>query len=132
MSHASGTFDVKMTPQGADEKSDPSIARFLFDKQFHGDLDGSSKGQMLSSGNPSKGFGGYVAIEQVTGTLKGRTGSFALQHSGTLDNGATNLSVQVVPGSGAGQLAGLSGTLNIKITEGKHFYEFEYSLPDAH
>lgn len=131
-SHASGTFDVKLTPQ-ADEGggADAGLGRMSIDKQFHGDLEGTSKGFMLaSSATIVKGSGGYVAMERVTGTLKGRAGSFVLQHSGTMTRGAMQLMISVVPDSGTGQLAGLAGTLTIKIDEGKHSYEFEYTLPE--
>jgi hypothetical protein len=101
------------------------------DKQFHGELEGTSKGYMLSSAaTVVKGSGGYVAMERVTGTLKGRSGSFVLQHSGTMNRGVPQLSVTVVPDSGTGQLTGLAGTMTIKIDAGKHSYEFEYSLPE--
>jgi hypothetical protein len=128
-SHASGTFDVKLTPQTGEDGADASIARMAIDKQLHGDLEGTSKGQMLAM--RVKGSGGYVAMEVVTGTLKGRKGSFVLQHSGTMTPAAQQLSVTVVPDSGTGQLEGLTGTMNIKIDNGKHSYEFEYILPET-
>jgi hypothetical protein len=126
--HARGTFEVKATPAPSEDKN-AVPGRMLLDKQFHGDLVGTSKGQMLTAGDSTKGSAGYVAIEQVTGTMAGRSGSFALQHSGTMTNGALELNIKVVPGSGTGQFAGLAGTMTIKIEGGKHFYEFEYSLP---
>ena len=129
-SHASGAFDVKVTPQAA-EDGDAGLGRMSIDKQFHGDLEGTSKGQMLSAMGSVKGSAGYVAIERVTGTLKGRTGSFVLQHSGTMTRGAPQLSVTVVPDSGTGQLEGLAGAMTIKINDGKHSYEFEYTLPET-
>ena len=130
-SHASGTFDVKLTPQAAEE-GDAGLGRMSIDKQFHGDLEGTSKGFMLSSAaTVVKGSGGYVAMEKITGMLKGRTGSFVLQHSGTMTRGTPQLSVTVVPDSGTGQLEGISGTLTIKIDQGKHSYEFDYTLPEA-
>ena len=125
---AKGTFDVKLQPQAVADQN-AGLQRYSLEKQFHGDLEGSSKGEMLSAGNPATGFGGYVAIEYVTGTLAGRSGNFALQHSGTMNAGKTQLSVTVVPGSGTGQLAGISGKMNIIIEAGKHSYEFEYTLP---
>ena len=129
--HASGTFDVKLTPQSDEGAGDSGLGRMLIDKQFHGDLEGTSKGFMLSSAATIvKGSGGYVAMERVTGTLKGRTGSFVLQHSGTMTRGAPQLSVTVVPDSGSDQLTGIAGTLTIKIDAGKHSYEFEYTLPE--
>lgn len=130
-SHATGTFEVKLTPQAA-EDGDAGLGRMAIDKQFHGDLEGTSRGFMLSSAaTVVKGSGGYVAMERVTGTLKGRAGSFVLQHSGTMTRGAPQLSVTVVPDSGTGQLAGLAGTMTIKIDAGKHSYEFEYTLPET-
>lgn len=129
MNHASGTFDVKMTPQAPGDKAEgAAVGRYTLDKQFHGDLEGNSKGEMLAVGTKVEGSAGYVAMEQVTGTLNGRKGSFALQHSGTMTRGAAQLSVTVVPDSGTGELAGLNGKLEIKIADGKHFYEFAYSF----
>jgi hypothetical protein len=130
-SHASGTFEVKLMPQAAEDGADAGLGRMSIDKQFHGDLEGTSKGQMISAMGSVKGSAGYVAMERVTGTLKGRTGSFVLQHSGTMNRGAPQLSVTVVPDSGTGQLTGLAGTLTIKIDEGKHSYEFDYTLPET-
>lgn len=128
--HAAGPFDAKVTPQ--DDKIDPQLGRFLLDKQYHGDLDATGKGQMLSAGNPAQGNAGYVAIEMVTGTLHGRTGSFILQHSGTIKDKVQQLSIAVVPGSGTGQLEGINGTMKIVIApDGKHSYDFEYTLPAA-
>lgn len=127
-SDAAGTFDVKLTPQTQDDKS--TVGRFSIDKQLHGDLEGTSKGEMLAvSSTDVQGSAGYVAMELVSGTLQGRTGSFALQHSGTMNRGAAHLSVTVVPDSGTDELTGLSGRMEIIIAEGKHSYAFEYSLP---
>jgi hypothetical protein len=120
-----------MSPLPAEDAAGgTSIGRFALDKQFHGDLEGSSKGQMLSSGDPSKGSAGYVAIEHITGTLNGHTGSFALQHNGSMDQGTFLLEVTVVPGSGTGELTGISGTMKIIIAAGKHSYTFDYTLPE--
>lgn len=131
---ATGTFEVKMTPQPADDytAAGSGLARLTGDKQFHGDLEATSKGQMLSGGDYSTGSAGYVAMERVTGTLSGRTGTFILQHSATLNHNVPSLSITVVPGSGSGQLGGISGSMNIRIEGGKHFYDFDYSLPDSH
>lgn len=129
--HATGSFDVKVLPmEPAFKFEDNPLSRFSLDKQFHGDLEASSKGEMLSAGSP-KTSGGYVAIERVSGTLHGRSGTFALQHSATMTNGTPQLNIIVVPGTGTGQLAGLSGTMNIIIKEGKHSYDFLYSLPEV-
>ena len=127
--HASGTFDVKLNPQASDEKADAAtLGRMMIDKQFHGDIEGTSKGQMLTAATSVKGSAGYVAIERVSGTLKGRSGAFILQHSGTMTRGAPELTITVVPDSGTDQLAGLTGKMTIKIADGKHFYEFDYTL----
>ena len=117
-SHATGTFEVKLTPLAADD-GDAGLGRMSIDKQFQGDLEGSSRGFMLSSATTIvKGSGGYVAMERVTGKLKGRTGSFVLQHSGMMTRGTPQLSVTVVPDSATGQLEGLTGTMTIKIEQG--------------
>jgi hypothetical protein len=128
--HASGSFEVKLTSQAPDESTGAAIARLLIDKQFHGDIEAASKGQMLAAGTATEGSAGYVAIEQVSGTLHGRSGSFVLQHNGTMARGASQLQITVVPDSGTGELAGLSGTMTINIVDGKHFYEFDYSLAE--
>jgi len=130
--HATGPFDAKTTPLPADDATGTAggnISRYALDKQYHGDLEGTSKGEMLSAGDPAKGNAGYVAIERFTGTLRGRSGSFALQHSGTMEQGKFQLTVIVVPGSGAGGFAGIAGTMAIIITNGKHSYDFQYTLP---
>ena len=125
MPRAIGTFEVKLTPQ---QDADSPVGRMLISKQFHGDLEGSSAGQMLAMMTDVKGSAGYVAIEKVTGTLAGRAGSFALQHRGVMTRGVAELSVTVIPDSGAGDLAGLSGSMNIIIEAGKHSYEFDYDI----
>jgi len=125
--HASGTFDVNVAPQPTDA---PGISRMSLDKQFHGDLEATSMGEMLANGSAS-GSGVYVAMEVVTGTLHGRSGSFALHHTGIMTRGTPVLSVNVVPDSGTGELTGIAGSLRIIIEGGKHSYEFDYTLPDA-
>ena len=126
--HASGTFDVKMTPRAPDGDGEgPAVGRYTLEKQFHGDLEGTSKGEMLAVGTAVEGSAGYVAMEQVTGTLNGRTGTFALQHSGTMTRGEGELSVTVVPDSGTGELVGLAGKMEIKIADGKHFYDLAFT-----
>jgi hypothetical protein len=134
MTLASGTFEVKLSPQGQDDKSPEkesegvTLGRMTIDKQLRGDLEGTSEGQMLTAGTPVKDSAGYVAIERVSGTLHGRRGSFVLQHSGTMTRGKPQLTVTVVPDSGTDQLVGLSGKMTIKIADGKHYYDFEYTL----
>jgi hypothetical protein len=130
MKRASGSFEVSVQPlANAEVSSDPLLGRFLLTKKFSGDLDARARGHMLSAGTPIKGSAGYVAIDQVTGLLDGRKGSFVLQHSGSMKRGVPALSVMVVPDSGTDELAGLTGTLSINIVEGKHFYDFLYSIP---
>jgi len=129
MMHATGPFDVKITPQ-QDSNSDPSIGRMTIDKQFHGDLEAHSVGQMLSAMSSVKGSAGYVAIEKVSGTLHGKKGTFVLQHNATMDRGKPMLNIIVIPDSGTGELEGLTGTMTIDIAAGgKHTYNFSYSLP---
>jgi len=125
--HATGPFDVKLAPQ--DDKLGDGISRMLLDKQYHGDLEGTSKGQMLATGS-AKSSGVYVAIETFTGTLQDKTGTFALHHTGIMTKSSPSLTITVVPDSGTGQLAGIAGTMTIKIAaDGKHSYDFEYTLP---
>ena len=130
--HAIGAFEVKMTAQtAADQDAGVAVGKYSLEKQFSGDLEGTSKGEMLAIGTAVEGSAGYVAMEQVSGTLNSRKGNFALQHSGTMTRGEGQLSVTVVPDSGTDQLVGLSGQMEIKIADGKHFYDFEYTLAPA-
>ncbi len=130
--HATGTFEVKLAPQSlAHPQADSALGRMSLDKVFSGDLHGTSEGEMLTAGSPAKGSAGYVAIERLSGTLDGRTGTFVLQHSGTMNRGALELSVRVVPDSGTDGLVGIAGTLGIQIVDGKHLYTFDYALPQA-
>lgn len=129
MTRATGTFTVQMTPQPPDDFADgTSVARLTLDKAFEGDLVARSKGQMLSAMGHVKGSAGYVALERVVGTLGGREGSFVLQHSGTMNRGAPALVLTVVPDSGTDGLATLAGEMRILIADGKHSYEFDYTL----
>ena len=126
--HAQGTFTVNvqpLTPAPAE-----GLSRYSADKQIHGDLEATSKGEMLSGGDPKKGEAGYVAMEVITGTLNGKHGSFALQHSATMEQNGSKMSVIVVPGSGTGELKGISGTFTIHIVNGQHSYDFDYTLPE--
>ena len=131
MSHqARGTFEVILAPQGEGDNADgATLGRMSLDKRFAGDLAGTGQGQMLTAMTAVAGSAGYVAIERVTGTLHGRAGSFVLQHTGTMNRGAPQLAITVVPDSGTGELAGIAGTFRIDIVDGKHFYRFEYTLP---
>jgi hypothetical protein len=129
--HASGSFNVTITPQVQDEAAGAGIGRLTIDKQFHGDIEAHSQGQMLAAGTAIEGSAGYVAIEKATGTLHGRSGSFVLQHNGTMARGAGQLTITVVPDSGTGELIGLAGTMSISIVDGKHLYEFEYTLAES-
>jgi Protein of unknown function (DUF3224) len=128
--YASGTFEVKLTPQ-SETPEDATIGRMTIDKQFHGDLDAVSKGQMLSIMTTVEGSAGYVAIERVSGKLHGRSGSFSLQHSSVMRRGEPQQNIIVVPDSGDGQLVGLTGRMTITIAGGKHSYDFEYTLPET-
>ena len=126
---AIGTFAVKIVPQAADESvGDPTVGRLALDKQFSGDLEANSRGQMLAVRTEIQDSAGYVAMERVIGTLHGRSGTFALQHSGTMTRGAPHLSVTVVPDSGTGELTGIAGTMTITIEGGKHSYDLDYTI----
>ncbi len=131
--HAAGPFDVKVTPLPlAGPAEEATLGRMSIEKQFHGGLEATSTGQMLTASTEVKGSGVYVAIERVSGKLNGRTGTFALYHRGVMERGEPRLDVTVVPDSGTGELVGLAGTLRIVIAEGgKHSYELDYTLPDA-
>ncbi len=122
---ANGSFDVEVVPQTSPEDA---VGRFSLSKRFHGGLDASSTGEMLSVRTEVEGSAGYVALERVTGTLNGRYGSFALQHSGTMDRNRPALSVTVVPDSGTGDLAGMEGEMSIDVSNGQHSYVLRYSL----
>jgi len=127
---AKGEFTVQLQPlafEGAPPEA--RLGRMTIDKQITGDLVATTRGQMLSAMTAVTGSAGYVAIEQVTGTLLGRSGSFVLQHHGLMDRGTPSLTITVVPDSGTGDLSGLRGEFKIQITGGKHLYEFAYSLP---
>ena len=132
MSRASGPFEVTLKPLPMDNNpGSEMLARMSIDKQIHGDLEGTGKGEMLTAATSVKGSGAYVAIERATGSLHRRTGSFALQHIGTMTRGVPQLSITVVPDSGTGQLAGLTGKFLVIIADGKHSYEFDYSIPET-
>jgi hypothetical protein len=128
MTRAEGLFDVKRAPEPVHDKAEGLLGRHALDKQYHGALDASGVGEMLSAGTQTPGSAGYVAIEKVTGTLDGRTGSFYLQHSGILTRGQGSLTIQVIPDSGTAELTGLKGTMQIVIADGKHSYVFDYAL----
>ncbi|MEO5989342.1 MAG: DUF3224 domain-containing protein [Candidatus Eisenbacteria bacterium] len=126
---ATGPFEVQMQSlEQTPSATGGGLGRMSLDKQFQGDLEGVGKGQMLTAMSEVKGSAGYVAIEHVTGTLHGRSGSFVLQHSGLMDRGAQQLAITIVPDSGTGELAGITGTLRIRIEERKHFYDLEYGF----
>ncbi|HEX7150239.1 MAG TPA: DUF3224 domain-containing protein [Thermoanaerobaculia bacterium] len=126
MSQATGTFEVKITPDPAGAE----FGRMAIDKTFSGELSGTSKGEMLSAMGSGEGSGVYVAIERVTGTLNGKKGTFVLHHRGVMTRGVQEHAVDVVPDSGTDELKGLTGSMKITITEGKHFYEFRYSVAE--
>ncbi|MEO6264457.1 MAG: DUF3224 domain-containing protein [Luteimonas sp.] len=127
-----GAFDVNRTAEPSCDMGDGAVTgHFRFDKRFHGDLDATSVVHMLAVATDVPGSAGYVAIERLSGTLQGRTGSFFMQHSGIMDRGAASLSLMVVPDSGSGDLKGITGRMAIDITDGKHFYTFDYALDPA-
>lgn len=130
MNHkAQGRFDITRTAEPPyDTREGATLGRSHFDKRFEGDLVATSTVEMISAVSGVRGSAGYVAIERVEGTLGGRAGSFVLQHSGTMDRGASSLSVTVVPDTATGELAGLRGRLQIEIVDGKHLYTFEYDF----
>lgn len=127
MTHAHGTFTVDVKPLSPPPA--PDVTRYSINKQLHGDLEGTTQGEMFSAGDPQHGHAGYVAIEQVTGTLDGKRGTFVLQHLATMDANGPTMTVQIVPGSGTGGFKGIAGTFNITIAKGQHSYDLTYSLP---
>ena len=129
--HASGPFDVKVTPQKPDTQiaRTANLGRLTIDKRFHGDLEASGRGEMLATQSEMKGSAGYVALERVTGKLHGRSGSFVLLHSATMKRGAPEATVTVVPDSGTGELTGLTGSMRITVAaDGSHSYEFDFRI----
>jgi len=132
MTCATGTFDVTTTGQGAlDSGEGAKLGRVSMSKQFSGELEGSSVVEMLSALSEVRGSAGYVAIERVQARLQGRSGSFVLQHSGTMNRGMSSLTIHVVPDTATGELAGLDGAMTIDIIDGKHHFKFEYTLGDG-
>ena len=125
--HASGTFEVKFDHEETVDKA-AAIARMTINKVYHGDLEATSKGEMIATMETNRS-GAYAAIERVTGTLSGRGGSFVLLHNGTMTSEGQQLSVTVVPGSAKGGLEGLAGEMGINVVDRKHFYELDYTLP---
>jgi hypothetical protein len=128
MQQAHGTFTVRVAPLSP--ASTAGIARYSLEKQLDGDIEATSQGEMMGIGDPKSGSAGYVAIEVVTGTVAGKRGSFALQHSSTMDGGVPAMDIKVVPGSGTGELKGIAGRFVIRIESGQHFYDFDYTLAD--
>ena len=132
MTRATGTFEVRLNPLALHGNADGApLGRMSIDKQFHGDLEATSKGEMLTAGTDAKGSAGYVAIERVSGTLHGCIGTFVLQHNGIMARGVGQLTVAVVPDSGTGKLVGLAGKMTINIVDKKHLYDFEYTLAET-
>ena len=127
--HAKGSFEVKVTPQD-DTTPQSTLGRMVLEKEYHGSLEASGKGQMLSAGTAVKGSGAYVAIERVMGTLDGKRGSFTLQHSGSMTKGNPTMTITIVPDSGTEELTGIEGSEKITIENGKHLYDLEYTLPN--
>jgi hypothetical protein len=125
--HANGSFDVTITPQETADEA--PVARMRLYKEFHGDLEAIAHGEMMAAHEPLTGAGAYVALDRVMGTLHGRSGSFLMAHRGIRNADGQELSIVIVPGSGTGQLAGISGTVGIRIEEKKHFYTIDYVIP---
>jgi Protein of unknown function (DUF3224) len=129
---ARGTFEVRLSPRPTEVQSEGgALGRKSIAKQFHGDLEASGEGEMLSAGTSVQGSAGYVALERVAGTLQGRGGSFILQHTGTMTRGVPQLSITVVPDSGTGELVGLAGRMAIEVADGTHSYDFEYTIAET-
>jgi len=128
---ARGTFEVTMTPQASNTHDGVTESRVALEKRYHGHLEAAGSGTMLSATTPVKGSAGYVAMERVSGTLHGRAGSFVLQHSGLMTGGTPQLTVMIVPDSGTGELAGISGQCSITVTPAGHTYELHYTLAVA-
>jgi hypothetical protein len=128
MEHATGTFDVRLAQQPADDPAAGPFGRLWLDKHFHGALEGQSVGQMLGAGTAVEGSAAYVALELFTGTLAGRRGTFILQHNGSMRRGTPSMNVTIVPDSGTDQLAGLVGRMTIVIAGGAHSYDLEYNF----
>jgi len=128
--HAKGSFEVKMTPKPWSDTSDEhGFGRFMLDKQYHGELEAAGVGQMLTAGNGAPGSSGaYVALEKITGSLDGRKGAFVVYHLGIMNRGVPELKLAIVPESGSGELQGIGGTITIAIADGKHSYDFAYTL----
>lgn len=125
--HAKGTFEVKMLPEEA-PGGESVVGRMKIDKVFKGDIEGTSEGLMVMTMTQVEGSAGYVALEKVTGTVNGKRGSFYLQHSGVMRRGHGQVTIVVVPDSGTDELTGIDGSFGLTITEGEHFYDFEYTL----
>src|SRR3954469_867241 len=130
MMRATGKFDVKITPAGSDLAPEgPNLGRMAIDKQYHGDLEAAAKGEMLTAaGTAIKESAAYSAVERVSGTLHGKKGNFALQHTGIMTRGTPSLNITVVPDSGTGELTGLTGKMDIIIEGKQHSYVFDYEL----
>lgn len=127
MNHAVGSFQV--TTQLTDHAPDPSLTSYALNKQYHGDIEATAKGEMLAVGSPVTGNGGYVALERVTGKVSGKVGSFAIMQFGTMQNGSLpQMTVAIAPGSGTGDLSGIQGSMTIVIADGKHTYDLQYTL----
>lgn len=128
---AVGSFDVSVKPLEAYAQDSPGLGRMSIDKQYHGDIDGTGRGEMLTGMTDVKDSGVYVAVERVTGAVHGKKGTFIVHHTGVVARGAQDLRITVVPDSGTGDLTGLTGTLAIDIApDGTHTYCFDYALPE--
>lgn len=129
MMHAKGTFDVTIAPLELHTTAEPTLGRMSIAKVLHGDLEGTGKGEMLTAGTGVSGSAAYVAVERITGTLRGRQGAFSAHHVGVMTRGVPSLRIAIVPDSGSDGLTGIAGTMKIDIVDGKHLYEIDYTLP---
>ena len=130
--HAIGEFMVNISPPvESKERTIENLARFAVDKEFQGDLEASSQGQMLTAATETENSAVYVAMERIVGTLHGKKGSFVLHHTGIMNRGEDSLEITVVPDSGTDELTGITGTFAIAIADGKHTYDFAYQLPET-
>lgn len=129
MPTARGTFEVVMEGEPPFLEEDGlTLNRVVVRKEFSGGMVGASEAQMLAAFTATPGSAGYVAIERFTGSVDGKPGSLVLQHSGVMSNGGSQLVVTIVPDSGAGALAGIAGSMEIDVDEGRHSYVLDYSF----
>src|SRR5437868_14076790 len=128
---AGGPFDVTIHPLPSSAPDEALLGRRSIAKVFRGDLEGAGVGEMLTAGTAVQGSGAYVAVDRITGTLHGRTGSFTMLHTGLMHRGAPQLTVAILADSGSGALTGIAGSFAIRVVDGQHFYDLDYTLPET-